>query len=84
MDPTVLDTSAEADAVQREVWARMGPEGRLALALKMSDEARELAIEGVMARCPELTRRQAMLEVVRQYLGDELFEAAFGDRADVA
>ena len=78
MDPTVLDTSAEADAIQRQVWQRLGPIGRLELAVQMSDDARELSITGVLSRRPELTRREALLAVVRQQLGDDLFEAAFG------
>lgn len=78
MDPTVHDTTREADAVQRMAWRRMGPTRRLEQALRMSDDVRELSILGVMARCPELTYRQAMLAIVRQSLGDALFEAAFG------
>lgn len=75
------DTSPEAAEVQRQIWARLGPSGRLELALAMSDDVRELSIDGVQARCPGLTRRQAELEVIRRVLGDELFEAAYGGLA---
>ena len=82
MDPTVLDTTSEADAVQRAIWARMGPSGRLELALSMSDDVRELSISGLLARCPELSRREAQLSVVRVSLGEALFNEAFGMGAD--
>ncbi len=82
MDPTVLDTTSEADALQRAIWARMGASGRLELALSMSDEVRELSIAGLMARCPQLSRREAHLKVVRMSLGDALFDEAFGSASD--
>lgn len=75
----MLDTTPEANAVQRSVWAKMGAGRRLELALMMSDEARELSISGVMARCPHLTRRQAQMEVIRRVLGDVMFNEAFGE-----
>jgi len=80
MDPTVLDTTHEALAVQRQIWRRMGPAGRLELALQMSDEVREISIAGVMARNLGVDRRSAMLDVTRRVLGDALFDAAFGQK----
>ena len=80
MDPTVLDTSPEADAVQRAVWARMGPTRRMELAPQLSDDVRELSIQGVLRRCPHLTYEQAKHEIIRLQLGDKLYEAAFGSR----
>ncbi len=78
MDPTVLDTSPEALAVPRAIWRRMGPGGRLELALEMSDEVRAISVGGVLARNPEISHRDAVLEVTRRVLGDALYQAAFG------
>ena len=78
MSTTALDTSDEAARAQRAAWARMGPEGKLLLTLQMSDDVRELAIEGELRRSPHLSRREAELVVIRRMLGDELYEAAYG------
>jgi hypothetical protein len=50
----------------------------------MSDDVRELSIAGLMARCPELSHREAQLRVVRGALGDALFNEAFGADTDGA
>lgn len=78
VDPTVLDTDIDAYERQRDVWRRLGPSGRLEQAIRMSEEARELSIAGLMARQPDLSRREALLAVVRQQLGDDVFREAFG------
>lgn len=80
MPHPAADTSEAAARIQREVWARMGPDRKLLLALRMSDDVRELAIEGEMARSPALSRREAERIVIRRMLGEELFEAAYSGR----
>lgn len=82
MDPTVLDTTPEALAVQQKIWRQMTPGRRLELALQLSDDVRDVSITGTMARNPVMDRRAAMLDVTRRVLGDELFNAAFGLRED--
>ncbi len=72
-----LDTDAEAARIQREVWRRMSPGARGSLALRMSEDVREIAIEGEMARTG-LSREEAKANVLRRMLGDHLYEAAFG------
>lgn len=58
----------------------MSPAQRLLLAIEMSERAREIAIAGAMAREPGISREEARLRVLRQILGDELFEAAYANR----
>ncbi len=58
----------------------MGPARRLQLALEMSERAREIAIEGVMAREPGIARAEARLRVLRQILGETQFDAAYAAR----
>jgi hypothetical protein len=47
------DTSREAHEVQLEIYRRFGrrmsPEQKLALAIRMSEEAREVAADGIRA-----------------------------------
>jgi hypothetical protein len=76
------DTTPDAHQVQIEIWRSMAPEARVRLAIEMSERAREIAIAGVMAREPGISREQARLRVLRQVLGDALFEAAYGGRTE--
>lgn len=74
------DTRNEAAAVQRAALRRLGGEGRVALAFRMTREAREIAASGLQRRHPELTREEARLRVLSRALGEELFAAAYGGR----
>jgi hypothetical protein len=71
------DTTPEAARIEADVYRRMPPEKRLAMALQMSDFLRALVAAGVRDRHPEFTPRQLQLAVARLYLGDELFQKAF-------
>lgn len=75
------DTSPEARAVQLAVYARMGPARRVELAFELSERMRELAVEGIRARSPELSLAEARRILWRKLLGDELFHAAFPEAA---
>jgi hypothetical protein len=69
---TPLDTSEEAAAVQREIWRRMGPEGRLRTALQMSDLTRSLFEAGFRMRNPGLTDAELKRAVIRALYGVEM------------
>ena len=71
------DTSAEAYAVQIEVFRRMGPVKRLERALEMSDEARRITADGIRSRHPEYSEPEVRHALFRLTLGDELFQAAW-------
>lgn len=66
------DTTRAARAIQIEALRRLGIEGRLAMAARMSEDARALAIEGTMRRKPQLTREEAAQEVYAKLWGPEL------------
>lgn len=66
--------------MQIQVYRRMGPEGRLHRAMKMCDEAREIAREGIRARHPEYDEPSVNWALFRLLLGDALFRAAYKDR----
>jgi hypothetical protein len=63
------------------VWQRLGPEGRVALAGRMSVAARELARAGIQARHPEYTDEQLRRALFRLLLGDALVQAIWPDEA---
>ena len=79
MDVPPSDTSAEASEIQFAVWRKMGGAARLRSALSSSDEVRRIAAAGFRARRPELSELEAERAVLRLTLGDELYDAAFGD-----
>jgi len=59
------DTSPEAAALHLESQRRLGPVGRLKLALELSDLTHTLAIAGIRHRHPEYTHEQACRELAR-------------------
>lgn len=76
---TNRDTSREARRVQLEALRRLGGPGRLEAAIRMTEDARERAIAGVLDRHPDvdLDRTAARAIVIRRILGDELYDAAY-------
>jgi hypothetical protein len=56
------------------------PHLAMPLAIEMSERARAIAISGAMAREPGISRDEARLRVLRQILGDALFDAAYVHR----
>jgi hypothetical protein len=77
MLPPSPDTSPEAHAAQLAAWQRMGPQNRLKLAMRMSDEIRDVALCGIRHRHPEYSEAEARFALFRQLLGHELFVRAY-------
>jgi hypothetical protein len=75
------DTTSEAHEVQRAVQRRLGGARRVELAFEMSEQARELSIQGVMAREPGLSQGEARARVLRRLLGESLYDSAWPERA---
>lgn len=73
------DTSAKATAVQTEIYRRIGPEARCALAAWMSAAAREITLAGIRHRHPEYDAAQARWALFRMLVGDTLFRRAWPD-----
>jgi hypothetical protein len=55
----------------------MGPQRRVELMFEMSEQAREMAIDGACDRNPGWSRGQAREFVLRRILGADLFDAAW-------
>jgi hypothetical protein len=77
MPPT--DTSPEAHAAQLEVYRRLGPEGRVALAFQMSEAARLISAGGIGDRHPEYSDEEVRWALFRLIHGDDLFGKAWPD-----
>ena len=69
------DTSDAAARVQREVFRRMGPAGRLRAAVEMSEFLRTEVESGIRARHPDWDDRDVRGEMLRLFYGEKLAEA---------
>lgn len=61
-----LDTSAEAEALQREIQRRLGGPSRLRLALDMSVAARALTLARLRRRHPDYSELDLKKALLRQ------------------
>lgn len=57
------DTSPEAAAIQYECYRRVGPSGRFAAAVELTNVVRELARAGIRMRHPEYTTEEVSNEL---------------------
>lgn len=58
------DTTDEAAAVQREVWRKLGPEGRIRVAFEMSEELRQITLAEIRRRNPDWSESDAVAELI--------------------
>jgi len=77
------DTDPAAHEAQLCVYRRMGPEARVALAARMSEEARQIALQGIRTRHPEYDDDRARRALFRLLLGEEAVRALWPDEASV-
>ncbi len=74
-----LDTSPEAWAVFLDIQRRMTPGEKIARVFELSALVKAMAVAGLRQRYPEASDEEIRLRAIRQRLGDELFEKAYGD-----
>lgn len=74
------DTTSDAHAVQRQIYQRMGGRARLAIAFRLSDAIRRVAMAGIQARHPEYSDEQVFRAWARLNLGDTLTRSVWPDR----
>ena len=79
-----LDTTSEADAVQLEIYRRMGETGRAAALFRLNELARQLAVAGIRSRHPDYDPEQVRLAYARLVLGDEWVRTIWPTRDLVA
>ena len=68
-----LDTTAAAHEVQMAIYRRMTMDERLALAIEMSDAARQTTLDGIRARHPDYDEATTVRALVRLLYGAELY-----------
>jgi hypothetical protein len=67
------DTSAEAEAIQDEIYRRMGPEGRFEAAWNMSLMAREFSLARIRSEHPGDSEAEVMRIYVREILSEPTY-----------
>ena len=67
--------------LQRQIYLRLGAGERMAIAFRLSDAVRRLAISGIRHRHPDYTDVQVQQAFARLRLGDALVRAMWLDRA---
>jgi hypothetical protein len=67
--PTVSDTDDEARRLQAQAARRLGPDGRVALAIEMSDDLRRITLEGLRERNPGLSEDELVRSLIRLWHG---------------
>ncbi len=72
MEHRPADTSIEAWRVQSRIYAAMTPDQRIAMAVEMTEDARRISLAGIRHRHPQLTEREAEVELIRLLHGDEI------------
>jgi len=78
-----LDTSADAERVQIEIFRRMGPEKRLQSAAFLSEACRTLLANGIRKRHPDYNEEQIRVAVIRCLLPEDLFLQAYPANRDI-
>jgi hypothetical protein len=68
------DTNQEAHELQVRLHRAMAPEQRSALALRMSDDIRRIAVEGIKQRHPSYSERDVRRALVAILYGRETAE----------
>ena len=66
------DTSAEAWSVQQKALSRLGPAGRVRVAIELSHAVGEIQIEGLLARHPGWDRATAVRHLIVTRFGVDL------------
>jgi hypothetical protein len=75
------DTDLAAHEVQRRIYSQLGGKGRTAIAFRLTDAVRRLALAGIRQRHPDYTEAQVQQAFARLRLGDDLVRAIWPDRA---
>jgi hypothetical protein len=76
------DTSDEAERAQIAAARRLGPDGRLAAMVGMSEDARTISLDGIKRRHPEYSEAQVLHVMLCALYGVDLAEKFARSRSD--
>jgi hypothetical protein len=68
------DTTLEAHRKQVEILRKLSPQRKALMAMELTDNIRQIAIEGIRSRHPEFNEKQVMRELLRLIIGDDIFQ----------
>jgi hypothetical protein len=68
------DTTLDAHRKQIEILRKLSPERLALISFELSDNVRQIALEGIRRMHPEFTETQVIRELLRRLVGDELFQ----------
>ena len=75
------DTSPEAERVLIELWRQASPARKIELISSANRQSRDLALCGLGMRYPSESSEQHHRRLADLWLGEELAERAYGNRA---
>jgi hypothetical protein len=75
--PIPADTDEDSYRLQTEAYRRMGAPGRIALAFRLTEMARQNSLAGIRRRHPEYDDAQVQRAYGRLVLGDDLARAVW-------
>ena len=75
-----LDTSKEAQKIQREALRKLTPNQRIKMVFELTDELYSIIVAGIRARHPEFTEEDVIRERNRILWGDELYKAVYANK----
>jgi hypothetical protein len=67
------DTTLEAHKKQVEILRKLSPERKALIAMELTNNVRQIAVEGIRSRHSEFSEKQVMRELLRMIVGDDLF-----------
>jgi hypothetical protein len=73
------DTTTSALLAQVVAARRLGAEGRLRVAAELSEDSRQISIEGVLRRTPSYSYEDARRQVLRRVWGEALASRVWPD-----
>jgi len=76
IDMRPADTTAEAEQVQRDAWQRMGPDRRVELCVQMSEDLRQVTLEGLAERHPDATDAELIRRLIQLWHGVDVSASA--------
>ena len=76
-----FDTDKDAQAVQDDLYRRLGGRGRVDIVFRLNETVRALTASGIKQRHPLYTEEQVGMAYARLRLGDELMREVWPARA---
>jgi hypothetical protein len=74
------DTTLDAHKKQIEILRKLSPERLALISFELSDNVRQITMEGIRSMYPEFTEIQVKRELLRRLVGDELFRKIVAEK----